>query len=52
LFEEQEFSVIMDIPQTLVEIRSCLNSPTSNYDLIFNSGDVTTYMHDALWVNN
>ena len=52
LFEEQEFSVIMDIPQTLIEIRSCLNSPTSNYDLIFNSGDVTTYMHEALWVNN
>ncbi len=50
-FEEQEFSVIMDIPQTLVEIRSCLNSPTSNYDLIFNSGDVTTYMRQAIWNN-
>ena len=51
-FEEEEYNVMMDIPQTLVGIRSCLNSPTSNYDLIFNSGDVTTYMHDALWGNN
>jgi hypothetical protein len=51
-FEEENYTVRLGILQALSDVRDWLNRPASNYDLIFSSGDVTTYMHDALWSNN
>jgi hypothetical protein len=37
--------------QFVPNLRSWLNDST-NYNLIFNSGDVTAYMHEVTWVNS
>jgi hypothetical protein len=50
-FEEINYKTALGDAQFIPNLGSWLNT-TTNYDLIFNSGDVTTYMHDALWNNN
>ena len=50
-FEKVVYSEGFSKNQVIPELRSWLNG-SNTYNLIFNSGDVTAYIHEVAWVNN
>jgi len=50
-YEEEMYKVTAGNTDFIPELRSWLNDST-NYNLIFNSGDLTAYMHEVTWSNN
>jgi hypothetical protein len=50
-YEEAMYKITAGDNNFVPELRSWFNYST-NYNLIFNSGDVTAYMHEVIWASN